>query len=154
MKRCIFSDTGPYVMKYSDPCRFANWPKSCSRKFNRLCCHSEGIQITYHLKAFTFSITGCAAALGMENKVIPDANISVSSQLNRDHSAKEARLNSKGGWSALNNNFNQWPKWQVLRHRGWMGTTSGCPDTAYNLAVTEWHLNFTIRLKTAQQRYD
>ena len=50
----------------------------------------------------------------MENREIPDANIRVSSQLDGDHGAKEARLNSKadgdkgGGWSALNNNFNQW----------------------------------------------
>ncbi|PFX33163.1 Neuropilin-2 [Stylophora pistillata] len=55
-----------------------------------------------------YGCPGCAAALGMENKEIPDANINVSSQLDADHSAKEARLNSKGGWSALNNNFNQW----------------------------------------------
>ncbi|XP_022805740.1 lactadherin-like isoform X1 [Stylophora pistillata] len=61
-----------------------------------------------------FGCPGCAAALGMENKEIPDANIIVSSQLDGDHGAKKARLNWKvggvkgGGWSALNNNFNQW----------------------------------------------
>ena len=50
----------------------------------------------------------------MENKEIPVANIRVSSQMDEDHGAKEARLNSKadgnmgGGWSAMSNNFNQW----------------------------------------------
>ena len=50
----------------------------------------------------------------MENKEISDANLRVSSQMDEDHGAKEARLNSKadgnkgGGWSAMSNNFNQW----------------------------------------------
>ncbi|XP_066019015.1 uncharacterized protein [Pocillopora verrucosa] len=61
-----------------------------------------------------YGCPGCAAALGMENKEIPVANIRVSSQMDEDHGAKEARLNSKadgnmgGGWSAMSNNFNQW----------------------------------------------
>ncbi|RMX51557.1 hypothetical protein pdam_00010334 [Pocillopora damicornis] len=59
-------------------------------------------------------LEGCAAVLGVENKEISDANLKVSSQMDEDHGAKEARLNSKadgnkrGGWSAMSNNFNQW----------------------------------------------
>ena len=101
-------------MKYNHSSCFTNYAKSCSWRIMRMSCHCERIRIIYLLKISLFSNTGCAAALGMENKGIPDANIRLSSQLDGNHSAKEARLNSKadwhkgGGWSALSNNFNQW----------------------------------------------
>ena len=50
----------------------------------------------------------------MESQAISDAQISASSQLDENHSARQARLHFKingdkhGGWSALTNNLNQW----------------------------------------------
>ena len=50
----------------------------------------------------------------MENKEILDSQISASSKLDEDNAATLARLHLKehgskqGGWSALNNDFNQW----------------------------------------------
>ena len=60
------------------------------------------------------SVLGCIAPLGMESKSISDDQISASSQLGSDYSAKQARLHFKsngskaGGWSALSNNPYQW----------------------------------------------
>ena len=50
----------------------------------------------------------------MESQAISDAQISASSQLDDNHSARQARLHFKingdkhGGWSALTNDLNQW----------------------------------------------
>ena len=50
----------------------------------------------------------------MENEGITDVQLNSSSQLDDTHTASEARLSFKadgserGGWSALNNDFNQW----------------------------------------------
>ncbi|XP_068677063.1 uncharacterized protein [Montipora foliosa] len=61
-----------------------------------------------------YGCPGCASALGMETKEIPDAQINASSQLDEDNAPGQARLHLKrigdkqGGWSALTNDFNQW----------------------------------------------
>ena len=53
-------------------------------------------------------------SLGMENRLIKDAQITASSQWNSNYAANQARLNFKagrvkqGGWSARWNNANQW----------------------------------------------
>ena len=56
----------------------------------------------------------CSSALGMESRHIKDAQITASSQWDRNHAAIQGRLNfkagggKKGGWSARWNNRNQW----------------------------------------------
>ena len=44
----------------------------------------------------------------MESKAIADAQISASSQMNGSHSAPQARLHFKAGWSALKSDLHQW----------------------------------------------
>ena len=56
----------------------------------------------------------CSSALGMESGCIKDAEITASSQWDGNHAATQGRLNFKagggktGGWSARQNNGNQW----------------------------------------------
>ena len=56
----------------------------------------------------------CSSALGMESGCIKDAEITASSQWDGNHAAIQGRLNFKagggktGGWSARQNNGNQW----------------------------------------------
>ncbi|XP_078357060.1 uncharacterized protein LOC144641914 [Oculina patagonica] len=51
----------------------------------------------------------CQETLGMENGAIPDEQISVSSQLDANHSAVQGRLQCEAGsWSAGSNDVNQW----------------------------------------------
>ncbi|CAH3152188.1 unnamed protein product, partial [Pocillopora meandrina] len=68
------------------------------------------------------TLTACLAPLGMDNKskVIKDAQISASSEWDGNHAAIQGRLNflahqrKKGGWSAKNNNLNQWIQVDLL----------------------------------------
>lgn len=59
-------------------------------------------------------MTGCRQALGMENYIIADEQISTSSQWDSNHAAIQGRLNFKhygvkqGAWSAGTNDVNQW----------------------------------------------
>ena len=64
---------------------------------------------------FVFCIAvPCATSLGMENRLIKDAQITASSEYDSNHTAFQARLNFKagggkaGGWSARSNDANQW----------------------------------------------
>jgi len=56
----------------------------------------------------------CQEALGMENGVISDGQISASSQMDANHAAIQARLHfetgsgKQGAWSAKSNDVNQW----------------------------------------------
>ena len=56
----------------------------------------------------------CTASLGMENRLIRDAQITASSEHDSNHTAIQARLNLKAGggkqgaWSAGSNDANQW----------------------------------------------
>ena len=68
------------------------------------------------------TLTACSAPLGMDNKskVIKDAQISASSEWDGNHAAIQGRLNflahpgKQGGWSAKNNNLNQWIQVDLL----------------------------------------
>jgi len=69
-----------------------------------------------HLKHFSllFFCQECAAPLGMETRVIKDAQITASSEWDSNHAAIQARLNfqagggKQGAWSARSNDANQW----------------------------------------------
>ncbi|KXJ25354.1 Venom prothrombin activator oscutarin-C non-catalytic subunit [Exaiptasia diaphana] len=57
----------------------------------------------------------CTSALGMKSGLIPDSNISASSEWDNNHRAENARLDfvpqagrTRGAWSAKINNQNQW----------------------------------------------
>ena len=56
----------------------------------------------------------CTASLGMETRLIKDAQITASSEWDSNHAAIQARLNFKasggkqGAWSARSNDANQW----------------------------------------------
>lgn len=58
-------------------------------------------------------MTGCRQALGMENYLIADGQISASSQWDDNYAAIQGRLHFKqpgksGAWSAKTNDVNQW----------------------------------------------
>ena len=56
----------------------------------------------------------CSAPLGLESGLIKDAQVTESSELDRNHAAIQGRLNftagggKQGGWAAGKNNGNQW----------------------------------------------
>ena len=56
----------------------------------------------------------CSASLGMESRVIKDAQITASSEHDANHAAIQARLNftagggKQGAWSARSNDASQW----------------------------------------------
>ena len=56
----------------------------------------------------------CTASLGMQTRLIKDAQITASSEWDSNHAAIQARLNFKAGggkqgaWSARSNDANQW----------------------------------------------
>lgn len=61
-----------------------------------------------------FFFAECLQPLGMENKYIPDSQITASSEWNRNHGPSNGRLNFQAGrgrtgaWSAKTNDVNQW----------------------------------------------
>ena len=66
-------------------------------------------------QAFVFNLNlACIEPLGMENEAISDGQITSSSQLDDNHSARQGRLHymisgyKRGGWSALRNDLHQW----------------------------------------------
>ena len=58
--------------------------------------------------------TGCSYPLGMENRDLPDAQITASSEYDATHGPSNGRLNFKAGggktgaWSAKTNDVHQW----------------------------------------------
>jgi len=74
--------------------------------------------LTWHghisMRAEVYGCPGCRQALGMENGVISDEQISASSQWDANHAAVQGRLHFKAGggkqgaWSARANDVNQW----------------------------------------------
>ncbi|XP_078357455.1 uncharacterized protein LOC144642352 isoform X3 [Oculina patagonica] len=66
------------------------------------------------MRAEVYGCPGCRQALGMENYIIPDGQISASSEWDVNHAAIQGRLHFKagggkqGGWSARSNDVNQW----------------------------------------------
>ncbi len=65
---------------------------------------------TFELFIFSFSV--CVQPLGMERRIISDAQITASSTYNANsHSGKEARLHNGRSWcSATSSQINQWVK--------------------------------------------
>ncbi|XP_078357479.1 uncharacterized protein LOC144642389 [Oculina patagonica] len=66
------------------------------------------------MRAEVYGCPGCRQALGMENYIIPDGQISASSEWDVNHAAIQGRLHFKAGggkqgaWSARSNDVNQW----------------------------------------------
>ncbi|XP_078357449.1 uncharacterized protein LOC144642352 isoform X2 [Oculina patagonica] len=66
------------------------------------------------MRTEVYGCPGCRQALGMENYIIPDGQISASSEWDVNHAAIQGRLHFKagggkqGGWSARSNDVNQW----------------------------------------------
>ena len=90
----------------------------------------------------------CIAPLGMESETISDAQISASSQLDDNHSARQARLHFKisgikrGGWSALTNDLNQWLQVDLGSYsKVTRVATQG--RNAYNEWVTRYRLQYS-----------
>ena len=84
----------------------------------------------------------------MESETISDAQISASSQLDDNHSARQARLHFKisgikrGGWSALTNDLNQWLQVDLGSYsKVTRVATQG--RNAYNEWVTRYRLQYS-----------
>ncbi|XP_066022495.1 EGF-like repeat and discoidin I-like domain-containing protein 3 [Pocillopora verrucosa] len=90
----------------------------------------------------------CLAPLGMDNqlKLIKDAQISASSEWDINHAAIQGRLNflahpgKQGGWSAKNNNLNQWIQVDLLTK-----TTVTHMATQGRNAYNQWVKKFRIQ---------
>ena len=90
----------------------------------------------------------CIGPLGLESEAISDAQISASSELDDNHSAKQARLHfvisgyKRGGWSALRNDLNQWLQVDLGSYtRVTRVATQG--RNAYNEWVTKYRLQYS-----------
>lgn len=84
----------------------------------------------------------------MESKAISDGQISASSQLDDNHSARQARLHFKisgykrGGWSALRNDLHQWLQVDLGSYtRVIRVATQG--RNAFNEWVTKYNLQYS-----------
>ena len=84
----------------------------------------------------------------MESGAIPDGQITASSQLDDNHSARQARLNLKisgykrGGWSALRNDLQQWLQVDLGSYaRVTSVATQG--RNAFNEWVTKYNLQYS-----------
>ena len=79
----------------------------------------------------------------MERKSISDTQISASSRLDENHSAKQARLHFKAGaWSPLTNDLNQWLQVDLGSvTRVTRVATQG--SNAYNETVTKYKLKYS-----------
>ena len=90
---------------------------------------------------------GCAngKALGMENAVIRDSQITASSEYSPNHQASNGRLNFKansGSWSAKTSDLNQWLQVDFLRPTIITGiTTQG--RIQHNQFVTKYTVSFS-----------
>ena len=96
----------------------------------------------------------CIAPLGMENKVISDAQINASSQLDDSSSPKQARLHTRsdgsnnGGWSALRDDFNQWLQVDLGSY-----TTVTRVATQGRNGVSEWVTKYRIQYSYAGKTF-
>ena len=90
----------------------------------------------------------------MENKVISDAQINASSQLDDSSSPKQARLhtrsdgNNNGGWSALGDDFNQWLQVDLGSY-----TTVTRVATQGRNGVSEWVTKYRIQYSYAGKTF-
>lgn len=90
----------------------------------------------------------CIEPLGMESETISDDQITASSQLDDNHSARQARLHFKisgyqrGGWSALSNDLHQWLQVDLGSYsRVTRVATQG--RNAFNEWVTKYNLQYS-----------
>ena len=90
----------------------------------------------------------------MENRVISDAQIDASSQLDDSHSPKQARLHTRsdqsnyGGWSALRDDFDQWLQVDLGSY-----TTVTRVATQGRNGVNEWVTKYRIQYSYAGKTF-
>ena len=90
----------------------------------------------------------------MENRVISDAQIDASSQLDDSSSPKQARLHTRsdgsnnGGWSALRDDFNQWLQVDLGSY-----TTVTRVATQGRNGVNEWVTKYRIQYSYAGKTF-
>ena len=88
----------------------------------------------------------CTASLGMEKRVIKDAQITASTEYDSNHAAIHARLNFKAGggkqgaWSARLNDVNQW----IQIALGSYTTLTGISTQGRN-AVNQWVTKYQLQ---------
>lgn len=88
---------------------------------------------------------GCSYPLGMENKQIPDAQITASSEYNSAHGASNGRLNFQSGggktgaWSARTSDVNQWLKVDMGKRKMITGI-----KTQGRAEANQWVTSYTI----------
>ena len=90
----------------------------------------------------------CTASLGMETRLIKDAQITASSEYSSNHAAIQARLNFKagggkqGGWSARSGDANQWIQVALGSYTTLTGiATQG--RNGYSQWVTQYKLQYS-----------
>ena len=90
----------------------------------------------------------CTASLGMETRLINDAQITASSEYSSNHAAIQARLNFKtgggkqGAWSASSNDANQWIQVALASYTTLTGIATQGRNGA-NQWVTEYQLQYS-----------
>ncbi|XP_020615565.1 EGF-like repeat and discoidin I-like domain-containing protein 3 [Orbicella faveolata] len=90
----------------------------------------------------------CTESLGMENRLIKDAQITASSEQDSNHAAIQARLNFKagggkqGGWSAGSNDANQWIQVALDSDTKLTGIATQGRNGSYDW-VTKYQLQFS-----------
>jgi len=103
----------------------------------------------YALDVFFFTAVPCLASLGMENRLIRDAQITASSEWDSNHAAIQARLNFKAGggkqgaWSARSNNANQWIQVALSSYTRLTGIATQGRNAAYSQWVTKYQLQYS-----------
>ena len=94
------------------------------------------------------TISGCKAALGMENGLISDAQISAYSEWDNNHGAERARLNGRrinlktGAWSSRYSILGQWLQVDLEKYTTVTGlATQGRSD--YDQWVTKYRMQYS-----------
>ncbi|XP_022782671.1 uncharacterized protein LOC111323557 [Stylophora pistillata] len=109
--------------------------------------------VTWHnhisLRMELYGCPACADALGMESRLIKDAQIIASSEWDPNHAAIQGRLNflavpgKAGSWSAKYNNVNQWIQVDLAGYKKVTGVvTQG--RNAFHQWVTKYRLQFSV----------
>ena len=94
------------------------------------------------------TVVPCTASLGMENRLIKDAQITASSEYDSNHTAIQARLNFKAGkgkqgaWSAGSNDANQWIQVALGRFTNLTGIATQGRNAA-DQWVTKYQLQYS-----------
>ncbi len=90
----------------------------------------------------------CSGPLGMESRLIEDAEITASSEYDANHAAIQGRLNfqagggKQGGWSSRTNDVNQWIQVDLLKYAKLTGiATQG--RNGHNQWITKYKLEYS-----------